>query len=68
MNDKSVVNSPEVLKKSEEIRAILQSRGRLILRPSGTEPIVRIYLEGENRSELECMAQILLKVIKKENC
>ena len=44
-----VENKPEVMKKiSGEVEKVRKSLGvRLIVRPSGTEPLIRIMAEGE---------------------
>jgi phosphoglucosamine mutase len=43
----------------------LGSRGRLLLRYSGTEPLARIMIEGESQSEIEKWARELAVVIQK---
>jgi phosphoglucosamine mutase len=45
--------------------ARLGSRGRLLLRYSGTEPLARIMIEGESQSEIEKWADELAEVIEK---
>jgi phosphoglucosamine mutase len=35
----------------------LSSRGRVLLRPSGTEPLVRVMVEGEDAEEVERLCQ-----------
>lgn len=52
-----------VQKASEKIRKKLGEKGRLLLRPSGTEPYVRITIEGQNLEEIQQMAQDLSRVI-----
>jgi phosphoglucosamine mutase len=42
----------------------LGSRGRLLLRPSGTEPLLRVMVEGENESEVEAVAAALAEAVK----
>lgn len=37
----------------------LGNRGRVLLRPSGTEPLLRIMVEGEDETELEHLVQAL---------
>jgi len=51
----------------EEIKKIedkLHGCGRVLIRPSGTEPLVRVMLEGKNQSELDEMAHALAKLIE----
>ena len=43
-----VVNSKEISIVIDEIEKQLMGKGRVILRPSGTEPLVRITVEGED--------------------
>jgi phosphoglucosamine mutase len=47
------------------LEARLGSRGRLLLRYSGTEPLARIMIEGENQGEIEKWAGELAVVIQK---
>lgn len=44
----------------------LSGRGRLLVRPSGTEPLIRVMLEGPNEQELHIMANELADIIKSE--
>ncbi|NIM69746.1 MAG: phosphoglucosamine mutase [Xanthomonadales bacterium] len=48
------------------VEAELDGRGRVILRPSGTEPLVRVTLEGEDASQIERLAQELAAVVQEE--
>ena len=41
----------------------LGERGRILVRPSGTEPLVRIMAEGENLEEIEAIVLSLAKLI-----
>jgi phosphoglucosamine mutase len=43
--------------------ADLRGRGRVLLRPSGTEPLVRVMVEGRDRGEVERLAQSLARVV-----
>ena len=62
---KNVKTDPKALQRgavSEAIAGIekkLGQHGRIVVRPSGTEPLVRIMLEGENEASLTSMAEEL---------
>ena len=43
----------------------LQGRGRVLLRPSGTEPLLRVMVEGEDAAEVEQAAEELAMVVKR---
>ncbi|HEU4711348.1 MAG TPA: phosphoglucosamine mutase [Pyrinomonadaceae bacterium] len=49
-----------------EVEKQLASKGRLLLRYSGTEPLARIMIEGEQQSEIESYAQKIAAAIKQE--
>jgi len=51
----------------EERKKELDGKGRIFVRASGTEPLIRILLEGEDEDKLEKMSQDLRKVIEKED-
>ncbi|HEX4331991.1 MAG TPA: phosphoglucosamine mutase [Usitatibacter sp.] len=44
--------------------ADLAGRGRVLLRPSGTEPVVRVMVEGENRAHVQELANEIAAVVK----
>jgi len=45
----------------------LDGKGRIFVRASGTEPLIRILLEGEDKNKLEKISKNLREVIKKED-
>lgn len=57
---------PDVLSKAEEIEGSMGDRGRLLLRYSGTEPLARVMVEGEDLAQVQAAASELADVIKKE--
>lgn len=50
----------EAIKKAEKH---MKGKGRVLIRPSGTEPLVRVMLEGENQEEINHMAHELAALI-----
>jgi len=48
------------------LEAKLKDKGRVLIRPSGTEPLVRVMLEGENEAELKEAAKALAKLIEEK--
>jgi phosphoglucosamine mutase len=51
----------------KEIEEELNGKGRIFVRASGTEPLIRILLEGEDKNELDKITKNLREVIEKEN-
>jgi phosphoglucosamine mutase len=49
-----------------EVEAQLGDAGRVLLRPSGTEPLVRVMVEAESADEAETYAHRLAEVVKAE--
>jgi len=47
-----------------EVESEMAGRGRVLIRPSGTEPLVRVMLEGADMKELNRMADRLVKLIE----
>ncbi len=55
----------EIIKnKIHEIENHFSGKGRVLIRPSGTEPMVRVMIEGENQEELDMYAHELAKLIE----
>jgi len=52
----SIESSPELSAAVEKARAVLDGRGRLFLRYSGTEPLLRILVEGTDPAEVAAIA------------
>ena len=48
----------------EEVEKILEGRGRVLIRPSGTEPLLRIMVESEDREEAQTLAERIASTIK----
>ena len=53
----------EIKNEISKIEKALNGVGRVLIRPSGTEPLVRVMLEGENQEEIDKMAHNLADLI-----
>lgn len=56
----------EVIKAEiEKVENVLQGEGRVVIRPSGTEPLVRVMIEGKDMEKIERLAKELADLIEK---
>ena len=62
---KTISEFPEIAKRIQEIEETLGRSGRVLIRYSGTEPLLRIMVEGENETRLHLFAQDLVELVKK---
>ncbi len=61
-----IASTSEVSHAVAAVECKLGSKGRVLLRPSGTEPLVRVMVEGEDADEVLVLAQELAEVVEKE--
>jgi phosphoglucosamine mutase len=54
----------EVQQALAEVEQILHGRGRVVLRASGTEPLVRVTIEGADAAEVQQLAEKLAGIVK----
>jgi phosphoglucosamine mutase len=62
---KDLKNFPDVQKLMDRIEGQLGHEGRILVRYSGTEPLVRIMIEGEKEAEIRQLAGELSSCIEK---
>ena len=48
-----------------EVERTLDGRGRVLLRPSGTEPVLRVMVEGEPRAAIEAGAKAIAAAVER---
>jgi phosphoglucosamine mutase len=53
-----------IRKAQAEVEHSLNGRGRVLLRPSGTEPVLRVMVEGEPRDAIESAARSIAEAVK----
>lgn len=56
--------SGQVQQALAEVEQVLQGRGRVVLRASGTEPLVRVTVEGADPAEVQQLAEQLAGTVK----
>lgn len=63
---KALENIPGFSDAVKDAESMLANKGRVLVRYSGTEPIMRIMLEGENEPEINRLAEGLAGIVKCE--
>ena len=59
----AVMNDKDVLASVKEAEALINGNGRVLLRQSGTEPLVRVMVEAEAEEKCREYAEIVVKAI-----
>lgn len=62
---RAISEFPEIAERVKEIEQTLGSSGRVLIRYSGTEPLLRIMVEGEDEDQLHRFAQDIVGLVKK---
>jgi phosphoglucosamine mutase len=55
---------PRVRDAAAAVEQTLAGRGRLLLRASGTEPVIRVMVEGDDPAEVRALAEGLADVLR----
>jgi phosphoglucosamine mutase len=57
-------NDPAVLAEAEKVAGLLGDTGRILLRPSGTEPVIRVMVEAESDALCEKYVDQVVRVLE----
>ena len=66
--DNAVLQKDTVVNEVEKIKNKLRDKGRILLRPSGTEPVIRIMVEAEDAVLVDKTINELFEILKKNYC
>lgn len=67
-NKNNYLKDEIILKEIEALENKFNGEGRVLIRPSGTEPLVRVMIEGKDQNILEKEAIKLVKLIEERCC
>jgi len=62
----NVIDHPKIKTALLAAESQLKGRGRVLLRPSGTESVVRVMVEGQDRMIVEAVAEELAEIVKQK--
>lgn len=65
-NKQMLNNNDRIAKAIAKVEELLGDHGRVLVRPSGTEPLVRVMAEGPDSAEIEAHVDYLIDVIQQE--
>ena len=57
--------SIEIQTAVQQVEQVLGNRGRVLLRASGTEPLIRVMVEGEDPQETQSLAELIAEAVRK---
>ena len=62
--DKAVLSHPDIKAEMQAVTDELGDEGRILLRPSGTEPLIRVMVEALDEARLDAAMQRLVTALK----
>ena len=64
-NKKKYITDPEISREIARLEEIMAGEGRVLIRPSGTEPLVRVMIEGKDIEQITKLAENLASLLTK---
>ena len=63
---KDIAANQAIVEQADKVARHLKGRGRIVLRPSGTEPVIRVMLEGDDLEEINALAEETADIVRRE--
>jgi len=64
-NKKKYMTDPEISSEIKRLEEAMAGEGRVLIRPSGTEPLVRVMIEGKDIEQITKLAENLASLLTK---
>lgn len=65
-NKKKYAADPEISSEIKRLEEAMEGEGRVLIRPSGTEPLVRVMIEGKDIEQITKLAENLASLLTKK--
>lgn len=59
----AVLTDENVLKVTDIVNKLINKKGRILLRPSGTEPVIRVMVESESQEKCQKYVDMIVSAI-----
>lgn len=66
VNKEDSIDTQRIIQSIKDIENELGGKGRVLLRRSGTEPLIRVMVEGEDHNHVKRLAEQLAQVVREE--
>ena len=68
VKNKDYASFPEITDSIKEADTVLSGRGRILVRPSGTENLIRVMAEGPDENEIRKLVEGIAKIVANKLC
>ncbi|MCE2141265.1 phosphoglucosamine mutase, partial [Streptococcus thermophilus] len=63
---KSAMDVPAIQKVISEMETSMNDKGRILVRPSGTEPLLRVMAEAPTHEQVDHVVDTIVEVVEEE--